>query len=41
MDKWGHPVKRYGPDLIQYEIETDLYNELIKPYPAEQQQATR
>ncbi|GAB4814378.1 hypothetical protein N2152v2_001424 [Parachlorella kessleri] len=41
VDKWGHPVKRYGPDLIQYEIETDLYNELIKPYPAEQQQAMR
>jgi hypothetical protein len=36
LDKWGHPVKRYGPDLIQYEIETDIYNELIKPYPTEQ-----
>lgn len=30
------PYRRYASDLIQYELETDVYNELIKVYGNEQ-----
>eukprot|EP00887_Chlorella_sp_A99_P004959 scaffold4.g4959.t1 len=33
VDKWGVPVKRYGPDFVYKDIELDIYNELIRAYP--------
>ena len=33
IDKWGRPLKRFGPELVYHDLEADIYTQLVKPYP--------